>query len=193
LSVAEQIVESLGPFAAESDDLVGFIEAITAPIEPVYGVIGEEDQTFGWSVALDPDSCPVWALPWLAQFEGVTLTEDMNEAQRRAAIKAREGSARGRPETIRSRVERTLTISRRVVLRERYDGSAYLLQVRTLASETPDENLTRAAILSQKPAGIVLDYESVIDGTYGQLLTDYATYGDVPEVSYTELLLLLSE
>lgn len=193
MSVAEQITESLGPFARESADLTDFVEAITAPIEQVYGIIGEEDQEFGWSVALDPDNCPASVLPWLAQFEGVTLTDDMTVAEQRAAIAAREGSARGRPETIRSRVARTLTISRRVVIRERYDDDAYALQIRTLASETPDENLTRAAIISQKPAGIVLDYEAVADGTYGELETDFATYGDIPEQTYTELLLSLSE
>ena len=193
MSIAEQITDSLGPFARESEDLGEFVEALTLPIEEVYGIVGEEAQEYGWSVVLDPAICPESVLPWLAQFEGVTLTDDMTVAEQRAAIAAREGSARGRPETIRSRVERTLTISRRVVIRERYDGDAYALQVRTLASETPDENLTRAAIISQKPAGIVLDYEAVIDGTYGDLETDFATYGAIPEQTYTELLLSLSE
>lgn len=193
MSVAEQLTESLGPFAAESDDLGEFLEAVADPIELIYGIVGEEDQAVGWSIVFDPDTCPAEILPWLAQFEGVTLTEDMNETARRAAIKAREGSGRGRPATIRSRAERTLTLSRRIFFTERYDDQAYVLRVRTFASETPDENLTRAALVSQKPAGIVLDYETIIDGTYAELLATYETYGDIPETTYGELYASLSE
>lgn len=193
MSIASQITESLGPFARESEDLGLFVEGLTAPMEEVYSIIGEEDQEFGWSVVLDPATCPEDALPWLAQFEGVELTEDMTVADRRAAIAAREGAARGRPETLRSRVIRTLTISRRVIIRERYNDNAYLLQIRTLDSETPDEALTRAAILSQKPAGIVLDYETYTDGTYGELGVAYASYSEIDtSETYTDLLVSLS-
>lgn len=194
MSVADQIKESLGPFIRidESGDLAAFIDSITEPIEAIYGIVGEEAQDYGWSVVLDPDTCPDSALDWLAQFEGVEVTEEMTSAQKRLAIKAREGAARGRPATMVARVGRTLTGSRRVVIRER-EGGAYQLYVRTLASETPDPDLTLAAILAQKPAGIVLDYETVTEGTYTDLLADYATYEDIPELTYTELLTLLSE
>lgn len=194
MSVAEQIKESLGPFIAEdeSGDLAGFVDSLTAPLETVYEIAGEEIQTFGWSVVLDPATCPAAALDWLAQFEGVTLTEDMNEADRRAAIAAREGAARGRPATIESRVRRTLATGGRVVIRER-DPSPYSLYVRTFASETPDSDLTRSAILAQKPAGIVLDYAAISDGTYADLLSEFPTYADVPSVTYTELQTELSE
>ena len=192
MSVAEQITESLGPFARESEDLGEFVEGLTAPIELPYEIVGEEDQEYGWSIVLDPDLCPAEALPWLAQFEGVELTEDMNEAQRRAAIRSRDGSGRGRPATIIGRIERTLTISRRVIVSEQHEGDAYILWIRTLASETPDENLTRAAAVSQKPAGIVLDYDTIVDGSYDELALEYSTYDDIPNVSYTDLLLSLS-
>lgn len=190
MSVAEQIKESLGPFIEvdESGDLSGFVDAITEPIEPVYGIVGEEAQTYGWSVVLNPDTCPESALDWLAQFEGVIVTPDMSIAQKRGAIKAREGAARGRLATIISRVTRTLTISKRVIVFERYDDQPYVLRIRTLASETPNESLTEAAILSQKPAGIVLDYETVVDGSYAELAAEYETYADIPNVTYTVLL-----
>jgi hypothetical protein len=68
-----------------------------------------------------------------------------------------------------------LTDSKTVMLFER-DTSAYHLSVRTLTDETPDEDKVLRALMSQKPAGIVLDYDTVSGQTYLQLRTDYATY-----------------
>lgn len=186
MSLADQIYEAMGPFAAadETGDLRGFIEALTHPAEQVNIIVGEEDQEFGWSVALDPDLCPVKLLPWLAQWEGVELTPDMDEAARRQAIKDREGSARGRVATIRARIERTLTGTKRIIIRER-NPSPYSLYIRTIASETPDENLTRAAILAQKPAGIVLNYAAAVGITYIDLDADYETYTDLAAADLT--------
>lgn len=190
MSLADQIYEAMGPFAQadETGDLRGFIEALTAPAEQVNLVVGEEEQEYGWSVALDPDLCPAELLPWLAQWEGVTLTPDMSEAERRQAIKDREGSARGRVATIRARIERTLTGTKRIIIRER-NPSAYSLYIRTIASETPDETLTRAAILAQKPAGLVLNYEAATGITYIDLESDFETYNDLAAAgfSYDEL------
>ena len=193
MSIAEQLTESLGPFSAESEELGQFLEALADPTESIYSIVGEEAQDVGWSIVFDADTCPAEILPWLAQFEGVTLTEDMNEAQRRTAIKVREGAARGRPATIISRVERTLMISRRIILEERYEDNAYVLYVRTFAAETPSEDLTRAAIISQKPAGLVLDYQVIAEGSYDALELAFETYDDIPNVSYTQLLVDLAE
>lgn len=190
MSLATQILESMGPFAEddETGELRDFITNLTAGAERTYSIVGEESQEFGWSIALDPDLCPTAVLPWLAQWEGVTLTPDMTEPERRQAIKDREGAARGRPATIRARIERTLTGSKRVVIRERNPGP-YSLYIRTIATETPSEDLTRAAILSQKPAGIVLDYEAATGITYIDLESTYATYADLEAegMTYREL------
>lgn len=186
MSVAEQIYGSLGPFAEddESGDLQRFVEGLTQPINRVYRLISEESQTYPWSVVLDADLCPAETLPWLAQWEGVNLTPDMTEAERRQAIKDREGEARGRPATIRARIERTLTGTRRVIVRERTPGP-YNLYIRTIATETPDEGRTRAAILEQKPAGLTLDYAAAVGITYIDLAADYATHGDLASAGLT--------
>ena len=190
MSLADQIYEAMGPFAEgdESGDLRKFIEALTSPAEPVYEIVGEVEQEFGWSIALDADLCPASVLPWLAQWEGVALTPDMSEAEQRLAIKDREGAARGRVATIRARIERTLTGTKRIIIRER-NPSPYSLYIRTIASETPDEDLTRAAILAQKPAGIVLDYDAAVGITYIDLAADYATYNALTAsgLTYDEL------
>ena len=190
MSLADQIYEAMGPFAEDdqSGDLRKFIEALISPAEKVYEIVGESEQEFGWSIALDTDLCPAVVLPWLAQWEGVTLTPDMSVAEQRQAIKDREGAARGRVATIRARIERTLTGTKRVIIRER-NPSPYSLYIRTIASETPDEDLTRAAILAQKPAGIVLDYDAAVGITYIDLAADYDTYDDLTAsgLTYDEL------
>jgi hypothetical protein len=196
MPLSDQIYESLGPFAAEdeSGDLEKFTAAQTAPVELIYEIVGEEDQDYGWSIVFDVDNCPPKALPWLAQFEGVELTPDMSVAQQRAAIRAREGSARGRPNTIIERIRRTLSVDRRVIFREK-DGDPYHLAIRTFAAETPNPALTEAAALSQKPAGIVLDFLVIDENSYETLKDEYADYAAVTATgfSYTELLLDLSE
>lgn len=186
MSLSDQIYDALGPFAKadETGDLRDFIDALTAPAERVYGIVGEENQEFGWSVVLDPDVCPAEVLPWLAQWEGVTLTPDMSVPEQRQAIKDREGAARGRVATIRARIERTLTGEKRIILRER-TPTPYSLYIRTIASETPDEELTRQAILQQKPAGIVLSYAAAVGITYIDLENDYDTYDDIAATGLT--------
>ena len=186
MSLADQIYEAMGPFAEddESGDLRVFIDALTSPAERVYEIVGEAEQEFGWSVALDADLCPPEVLPWLAQWEGVTLTPDMPEAEKRQAIKDPGGIARGRVATIRAQVQRTLTGTKRIIIRER-NPTPYSLYIRTIATETPDEDLTRAAILAQKPAGLVLDYDAAVGLTYIDVAADFVTYADLASSGLT--------
>lgn len=186
MGLAEQLYGAMGPFADAdtTGELEAFIQALAKPAELVDVVVGEDTQEFGWSITLDADRCPVELLPWLAQWDGVTLTPNMTEIQRRQAIKDREGAARGRPATIRARVERTLTGTKRIVIRERTPGP-YNLYIRTWASETPDATVVEKAILDQKPAGLTLDYAAAVGSTYIDLAADYATYGDLAGAGVT--------
>jgi len=56
----------------------------------------------GWSQALDIDRCPEFALPWLAQFVGVTSESfvELNLAQKKDKIINRSGFQRGTGKTI---------------------------------------------------------------------------------------------
>lgn len=190
MTFAENLYESLGPFREddETGDLDALVRALTGPMETLYSIVGEQDQDVSWSAALDPDRCPVSVLPWLAQWAGVRLTASMTVAERRQAIKDREGTTRGRPETIRARVERTLTGTKRIIIRERTPGP-YDLYIRTISTETPDATATERAIVEQKPAGIVLDYAAATGLTYIDVQSGFATYGDLAAtgMSYGEL------
>lgn len=63
-----------------------------------------------------------------------------------------------------------------VIINERLSGSAYRLGVVTLADETADPALTEAAIREQKPAGVVLTFNTVRGQTYVAIRTAYNTY-----------------
>jgi len=71
-----------------------------------------------------------------------------------------------------------LTGNRSVTLFER-DTSAYHLTVRTFDAETPYPDRVLAALLSQKPAGLVMDY-AVSDGlTYDEIAASGRTYDEL--------------
>jgi hypothetical protein len=49
----------------------------------------------------------------------------------------------------------------------------------TLAAETPDAARVEAAILAQKPAGIVLSYSAIAGQTYRAVLTEVDSYREL--------------
>lgn len=96
---------------------------------------------------------------------------------------------RGTPAAMVAAAQEELIGAKRVVLRERFTGDAYLINVVTFTNETPDAAKVLAKLLSQKPAGIVLthnvvlgqDYQLLLDNnaSYSAVLTKYATYSGV--------------
>ena len=59
----------------------------------------------------------------------------------------------------------------------------------TLTSETPDPAAVLAALLAQKPAGIVLTYRQVAGWDYQQMTAEGGTYADqsADYTTYTDL------
>jgi len=135
------------------------------------------DGSPGWSRLLDVDLCPVWALPWLAQLVGAVCPDGLSEADRRMCIREANGRKRGTVAAMTAAVQATLTGGRQVLITERYQGFAYRLRVQTYAVETPDQAATRAAIVSQKPAGLVLTYDVLLGPTWDQATDTWDTSG----------------
>lgn len=133
----------------------------------------------GWSGVVDVNRCPTEWLPWLGQLVGVSIPAGTPDAEARARIRAMEGFERGTPASIIKAAQLHLTGSKIVLLQERLNNDAYALGVYTINSETPDEAQTRADILSQKPAGIVLTYATGPANTYAAVHAGYDTYDDV--------------
>jgi hypothetical protein len=145
----------------------------------------------GWSLLLDVNRCPTEALGWLAQLVGVRLLPGASDSDSRHRIANVSGWWRGTPANIQQAAWRTLTGQQRVYLYER-DPDAYALTVVTYSSETPDPAATEAAILAQKPAGIVLTYICQTGQVYSQVVTRFATYAAL-DAAYADYALVLAD
>lgn len=181
---AEQLYAELAPLATADEEsgwqLLLFCEAVYGTlIEGTRTLLSETDEYPNWGLVMDVDRAPAAVLPWLAQFVGVRLTPDLTEAEQREAIRVHAGFQRGTPLAIQAAVARLLTGSKHITFEERSGGNAYRLLIRTYEDETPDPDRVRAAILSQKPAGIVLDYEAVTGVIYSVVESTYDDYADM--------------
>lgn len=176
--------QEVPPDPPEQTDLMWLTVSLARPMDG-YWLLAQDN----WETSLDPTATPAEALRWLAQFPGVRVEEAWTDDQLRDAIARPTGWARGTPTALFDAGKRTLTGSQYMVMVERFGGNAYHLFMRSLISETPDEDATRAAILAEKPAGIVLDYAATDSQTFFQLDTNYASFADVDTAyaSFTEL------
>jgi hypothetical protein len=131
----------------------------------------------GWSRLLDIDLAPAWALSWLAQLVGASCIDGLSVADQRMCIRDASGRRRGTVAAMRTAAQATLTGGRQVLITERYQGFAYRLRVQTYSAETPNSTVTRAAIVSQKPAGLVLTYDVLLGPTWDQATDTWDTSG----------------
>jgi hypothetical protein len=116
-----------------------------------------DDGSPGYSILVDPDRVPTEGIPWLGQFVGVTITSGLSDADQRVQLIGLGNWKRGTVAALEAAVKPLLTGSQTIVVKER-DTSPYHFEVYTLASETVDINKARAALLTQKPAGLVMNY-----------------------------------
>lgn len=182
-SFAALLYDALAPLAGVDGDndwhLAHYCAAIGEMFQSVADVARDTEDGPGWSAVVDLTRCPDTWLPWLAQFVGVSIPTGTTPNAAEKAIAARLGFQRGTPAAIRAAAQATLTGTGTVVFQERLGGDAYALGVYTLTTETPDVAKTRAAILSQKPGGITLDYSAGAGNTYQAVKVGHATYADV--------------
>lgn len=188
--LAERLRDRTSPLAPD-DELYDYAHALLCgalgkALEQVGEVFDPPGDVPPGAPLLDVDLCPDWALPWLAQIVGVSVPSGATADQARALIRDVAGWQRGTPAALRAATQAFLTGSKTVVFRERDGGDPYALEVVTLTSETPDPARTLAALLAQKPGGLVLryrqvdvwDYQSMTDagGTYATQSSQYRDY-----------------
>lgn len=184
----DEAYAALAPIADQDTnwDLLNYVGALASMFDQVESYARDDLNASpprpGWAILMDPDRCPPEALPWLAQFVGVDDRPALADAQRRAWIKGTGGMKRGTPNSLIAAAQQYLTGSKTVILRERDPsvssvlGGAYGLTILTYTSETPDTNAVLAALQAQEPAGIILQYSTVVGWTYLTERTSYSTY-----------------
>jgi hypothetical protein len=194
-NIARRVWAEVEPTTYKDEELgnplLRFIEAWTKPLIPLDDIVRDDVEAgiAGYGKVMDPLTAPDSWLPWLARLTGTRLMEGEDVTHQRNRINGMEGLRRGSAQAMRSAATHSLTGNKYVIFNERYQGSAYKLAIRTLASETPDPAAVLRDLMFQKPAGIILDYATVTGVTYNTILAartsytnvvnTYATYGQM--------------
>jgi hypothetical protein len=179
----ERLRERTQPLALD-DESYGFAhaylsEALSRPYLEVQEIFDPEGDVPPVAPLLDIDLCPDWALPWLAQLIGAVIPVGMPPDTARELIRNVAGFRRGTPAAIRAAASFFLTGSKTVFFNERFANDAYRLGIVTLTAETPNPAQVQAAILAQKPGGILLSYSAIAGQTYRAVLTEVDSYREM--------------
>lgn len=174
--LAEAFWRDLG-YHAEDDEaedyaLLIFCSAQMLPLEPVYEIVRERDDSPPWGILFDVDEAPAWALPYLSMYPGVVLEPGMSEEQQRNEIREPTGWRRGQTASIKIAGQRTLTGTKRVIVRPR-TPEVGIHFIRTLIGETPDPARTEAVLRSALPAWELLDYEAMVGVTVEDIAASF--------------------
>lgn len=188
------IAEATSCYLTDTDENAGWpllqlIESIGHQFKAFEDIVRDDDAgNPGWSSLLDLDRAPSNALGYVGMFVGVRPLVGLDDADQRDRIRATSGQRRGTPEAIRSAAVPFLVGTKRVDIYER-EGGAYRFRVRTFVSETPDPDAVLAALLSEKPGGLVMTYDVVGGMSYDELDVEYGTIADMTAsgLTYTEL------
>jgi hypothetical protein len=192
--VAEEMYRRMGP-VTDQDEVLGwplltYVGAFCDTYLQDIDDLSSDQPTYGgWGGIMNPDTAPLYALPWTAQFVGVRYNSALSQADNIALIKEPTGWKRGSPQAIIAAIKPFLTGSKSVVLTERYTGDAYKVLVTTQTGECPNVPAMQAAALAQKPAGILMTFSAVLGQLYSQLKTAQATYAAAKAayVNYTAM------
>jgi len=177
--VTEELYTALLPLAWEDEQhdwaTLKLLEVSAFLLQEIEDLVRDTPAGPGWSVVMDVNRAPAKWLGWLAQFAGVQLQRGLSDAAQRARIATTDGQQRGAPNALIGAARQYLTGAQTVILRER-DGSAYRLTVITYTSQTPNQAQALAAMLEQKPAGLVLNYLVLTGQDYTTLRARNASY-----------------
>lgn len=197
---AELLQGQLDPFladdAANGNALTVFLTALAQMYEEVQTWADDDNAgNVGWSILLDLNRCPTYALPWLGQFVGAQVDTSLSDADQRTQISNVQAWKRGSVAAFVNAAQMYLTGTKTVLLKERDPVAsaaqpAYGLTIYTYTSETPNSSKVLAALNAVKPAGIILNYQTITGWNYEAADVGYATYDamDAAFATYNGLL-----
>jgi hypothetical protein len=181
-ALADIFYNSLGHHVEDdvSGDLQKLSEGLCLPLQPMYDLVRPRLDQDGWAILLDPDECPAYALPWLAQVVGVRLTPGMSEEQQRNEIRQPTGWKRSWIESIRIGTRATLKpVAEEELLviihpRTPEPGRHY---IRTLLAQTPEPDRTEW-LLEHKltPAWERVDYAAIETTTFDDIADSWKAF-----------------
>lgn len=179
---AQEIWAALQPVVSEDESYdwaaARFIAAFGEAFEEVWD-LARDGVRPGWASLMDVQTIPIEWLGWLAQFVGARLRDGLSESEQRSRIASTDGWKRGSVGAVVGAAQQYLTGNKTVLLRERANGNAYELVVSTRADETPDPSMVLAALMEQKPAGIILTHQVLGGHDWQNVVDNYATWNAV--------------
>lgn len=184
-AATEEMYASLGHLTAQDEEygwpLLLFCDALARQLQDVDDLARDRDDgSPGWSAVMNADTAPADWIDWLAQFVGVAPNPAVSLAQKRVEAKAAVGWQRGTPAAMKAVVGRALAGGKQVTLIER-NPTPYSLIVQVFEPDVPggDTEAVRRAALTQKPAGLILDFQVLPGATYGHMKAAHGpTYAD---------------
>lgn len=191
-AVGDELYAALAPLAAgdaaAGSPLRSYARAIGQMLEEPSWYARDSDTGPGFARLVSLDDTPGKALGWLAQIVGVTLDPALDDDAQRERIRATDGFQRGTVGALVAAAQQYLTGAKQVVIHERV-SDAYTLTVITYTAQTPDSAAVLAALVAQKPAGLILtlsvrdgqDFAQLLAGhaTFALVKSDYSTFADV--------------
>jgi hypothetical protein len=155
LAVQSEIAEKQSFYL---DAVMVIVGSVAIPYEET-----EREYVPAYGALLDPELCPAKALPYLAQFVGVTIPAGTPEAEARALVLAESGLERGTTQSIETAIERVLG-AEPFMLQERTNakGEANAYAFNVIVGTGKKTKALEEAIAAVKPGGII---STVIEGT----------------------------
>jgi hypothetical protein len=149
--------------AGKGYPLLTFLDAIGSQYDVTEEYTRDSPTHVGWGTLLDVNTCPDFALPWLAQFAGVAIPVGTTDAAARVLITSQANAKRGTPQVLIAILQSFLTGTKQVTLLER-TPDPYSFTIICQASEMPGgaggatAALALAALMAAKPAGLVMSF-----------------------------------
>lgn len=181
-SLGVALYERLEPLQPD-DEARGYVlralaYAVALGGEPVEALIRDWDDGYsGLAHLLDPDTCPVEHLPFLAVIAGVELRADMTEVQQRALIRDQPAQFDGTPAALKAAARQALADpdNSPVALVERVDGDEDRALLITYEADTPDLAAVVRNVMAAKEVGLLLEIRVDPGWSIGQAEQEYST------------------
>lgn len=153
-------------------------------------IVDPDTSASGTCELIDSRYCPRPYLGWLGWLVGIDTTVIADPFVRDAIGNAARTQRRGSKGSISDAVQRTLTGSKSCRVYWNLSGTEpYHLTVITLVAQTPDATASLNAALSEKPAGMSLELQTVNGPTYAEIAANFTDYADVAATfpTYTDM------
>lgn len=154
-------------------------EFLAAAEAPVVTQVGRWLDTVADQV--DPRSCPVGLLPWLARMVGADIS-GLDTDQARWLLARRGSTAAGSEQGIRDAVGATLAGDRKVTL---VRAGLWSLTILIDPDDITDPGLTLDAAQRATPAGMAVDIQPTTPTTLADLASHYATLATLASTGKT--------